>query len=89
MESTQFPTLLTSQATLLANLTRFDLAVLGCAYMILSRIELGGITTLAVSIGFCFSIKLIQKYLPRGYFRYLGLKKISLDWNYSLEKLHE
>ena len=86
MRDSKFPTLLEKQATLFGGLTRFDLAFCGGIYLILSIIDTGGIVALIVNVSCLFVVKMIQKRIPSGFFRFLTAPR-KFSWAYKLKDL--
>ena len=78
-----FPTLLTRQATLIGSLTRYDLALLGVSYLTLSWLQVSGAYSIGINLILLITFKFIQRRLQVGFFRFL-LTKRCLEWRYSM-----
>ncbi|PIP93489.1 MAG: hypothetical protein COW00_14615 [Bdellovibrio sp. CG12_big_fil_rev_8_21_14_0_65_39_13] len=88
MSRATFPTLLKSRATLLGNFTRLDLLILGGSYLTLSFFKVSGILSLGINAVLYMSLKLIERHLPKGYFKGLLCTRY-LPWSYQLGGLYE
>ncbi len=83
MSNSSYPSLLNSKATILANFTRFDLAIIGASYLALSWFKVSGLISLGVNALIYLTLKLIQRKLPKGYFK--GIRSSSVyEWSYKL-----
>ena len=85
--NSSFPTMLKNKATFLGSLTRFDLIILGCVFMILSIIEVSSLVALLINVTVLILIKFLQKKLPKGFFR-LVKDDTHLPWAYKLEDIN-
>jgi hypothetical protein len=83
MSEAIFPTMLKHRATILGNLTRFDLILLGSSYLILSYFKASGITMLIVSALLYFTAREVEKRVPHKFINFLSSPK-NLSWSIRL-----
>ena len=83
-----YPSLLSKKATLIGNLTRTDLLVLGMSYLVLSWMKVSGLLSLLLIVFVLGVLVLIKKYVMPGFFSQLIWKR-SFDWTQGLERFHE
>ena len=82
----EFPTLLAQRATLIGNLGRRELSVLGASYLVLSSMKVSALYSIAINLALMAVIQLAKSRLQEGVFRYLwGARKLS--WAYKLEEI--
>jgi len=86
MGKAAFPTLLTKKATMFGSLTRFDLAVMGGAYLILSWMRVSGLVAIGINTGLLILIKLAQHWFRPGFFK-LFRGETQLEWRKDLGEL--
>ena len=86
MRDTRFPTLLEKQATLFGGLSRIDLIFCSGIYLVLTFMDTGGVVALIVNASCLLVMKMIQKRLPSGFFRFLTIPR-KFSWGYKLEDL--
>ena len=86
MNKSQFPSMLKNKATLLGYLTRFDLMILGCAYLILSALKVSGLWALVINAALLLFVKFIKTQYPKGFLRFLTGER-QLSWAYKLGDL--
>ena len=86
MNKSQFPTMLKTKATLLGSLTRFDLGIVGGAYLLLSYFNIAGLWALAINAVLLGAIKFAQKQFTKGFLTGLRGER-QLPWAYKLGDL--
>lgn len=84
MSNSNFPTLLSKRVTLFGSLTRYDLASVGAGYLILSWLKVSGIYSLVVICLLLLLLKLAQKWLNPGFFRFIA-DDTQIKWVYKWE----
>lgn len=80
MNRGSYPTLLSSRACLLGGLTRFDLVALALMYLLLAQLKLPSLLSLAINALFLVVLKIMQRLLARGFWRFLHADKV-LRWH--------
>ena len=80
MNRGSYPTLLSSRARLLGGLTRFDLVALALMYLLLAQLKLPSLLSVAINALFLVGLKIMQRLLARGFWRFLHADK-SLKWH--------
>lgn len=88
MSKGEFPSFLSSKATLFSNFTRIDLMVMGIGFLILSKFKLGAIPSILINIVILFLFRTIQSILPVGFFRLLNDDRYG-QWSYKLGGVDE
>ena len=88
MNRSSFPSMLKNQATLLGNFTRFDLYLVGGTYIVLSFFKVSGLLGLGINATLLLMIKLIQKQLPKGFFKNITGAKC-LPWAFKLGEVKD
>jgi len=80
MNRGSYPTLLSSRARLLGGLTRIDLVALALMYLLLAQLKLPSLLSLAINVLFLVVLKIVQRLLARGFWRFLYAGKV-LKWH--------
>ncbi|WP_127718277.1 hypothetical protein [Halobacteriovorax sp. HLS] len=83
MKNSVYPALLNKRARIFASLNRQDLIILGCNYLILSKMGVSGIQTLLISVLVLAVSKIFQGRVELGFFRNIFSRRI-IKWNGSL-----
>jgi hypothetical protein len=83
MSKNQYPTLLNEKVTMLGNLTRIDLLIVGMCYLILSFMKVSGLYSLAIIAILLFLLKFLKKRLSKGFIGHIGDDQ-KLSWSFKL-----
>jgi hypothetical protein len=83
MKNSVYPALLNKRARIFASLNRQDLIILGCNYLILSKVGISGIKTLLISVIVLVISKFFQGRVELGFFRNICSKRI-IKWSGSV-----
>ena len=83
MSKNQYPTLLNEKVTMLGNLTRIDLLIVGMCYLILSSMKVSGLYSLAIIAILLFLLKFLKKRLSKGFIGHIGDDQ-KLSWSFKL-----
>lgn len=76
MSTNCYPNLLNNKAKMLGNLTRYDLAIVGMTYLILSWMKVSGPYSLAINAIVLLLTKVIRTKFQRGFFLFLSGEKV-------------
>jgi hypothetical protein len=86
MKNSVYPALLNKRARIFASLNRQDLIILGCNYLILSKMGVSGIKTLLISVLVLAVSKFFQGRVELGFFRNILSRRV-IKWNGSLNRV--
>lgn len=87
MSRNRYPKLLLNKATILGSLTRYDLVVIGCSYLVLSWMKASGSTTLIINVGLLVLISALKGRIPKGFLSHLNDHRLN-EWGNSLSRFN-
>ncbi len=87
MSRNRYPKLLLNKATILVSLTRYDLVVIGCSYLVLSWMRASGSTTLIINVGLLVLISSLKGRIPKGFFSHINDQKLN-EWGNKLSSIN-